>query len=85
MSRHADTDLPGTLDAIEQVWVRGQSFSGELPGTAEDQDRLRRLLQEIANAQVLALALSRGDISQHLKGTGMTVGCLKSRRRTCAI
>lgn len=77
---HAATDhgLKEVLDVIEQVWFNGPPAPEQLPGTLDDQERLRRILEEIVTAQTLALAVSRGDVSLDIRGKGLTVGCLKS-------
>lgn len=78
MNQATDGELARALDVIERIWFQGPPLPDELPGTIECQERLRRIVQEIANVQSLALAISRGDISHSLEGKGLTVGCLKS-------
>lgn len=78
MPSESDHELMRALDLIETIWFNGPPLPDDLPGTEENRERLQRMLQEIANLQSLALAISRGDISYSIKGKGLMVGCLKS-------
>lgn len=77
---HGTTDhgLAEALAVIETVWFKGPPVPDPLPGTLAEQERLQRILNEIVNAQNLALAVSRGDVSLGVRGKGLTLGCLKS-------
>lgn len=70
--------LAEALDIIETIWFKGPPVPEQLPGTLDDRERLSCILGEIVNAQTLALAVSRGDVSLDIRGKGLTLGCLKS-------
>jgi signal transduction histidine kinase len=70
--------LTPSLQALEDVWRKGQTPATPLPGTPEQQARLSRLLDDMAAVQNFTLSLAKGDLSQTLKASGAMAGGLKS-------
>ncbi len=71
-------DLERALQVIETAWFRGSPPPPALPGSADQQDRLARLLAEVRAAQGFALAVSQGDLSPTLQAKGLMAGALKA-------
>ena len=62
---------------MERLWLTGD-YPGELPGSPDDQNRLKELLANLQAIQEFILALSRGDLSKSLKMKGITAGGSKA-------
>jgi diguanylate cyclase (GGDEF)-like protein len=73
----SNRSLSQTLEAIETLWLTGVCPK-ELPGTADDQHRLSRLMENLRAMQEFTVALSRGDLAHSLKIKGLTAGSLKA-------
>jgi two-component system sensor kinase len=73
-----DETLGLALQALEDAWLKGRAPATALPGCAEHQARLGRLVEDVLAVQAFANSLAKGDLSPTLRSKGAMAGGLKS-------
>ena len=64
--------------SLKQAWFKGSEPPPEPPGSSNHQQRLFRLVSDMLALQAFALSMSKGDLSQSPKITGLMAGSFKA-------